>query len=114
MIRWSDLPLEIQQRMLDEQERQGNPRNPDVFINYLHRGNAGGGMTWKKTKEGHKFWEEVLEGHYYIFFKRYPILGIKPEYLGLYKKTFKINRIEEDHKLDLDALKEKGLEHILL
>lgn len=31
-MKWERLPVEIQERMLDEQEAQGNKRNPDIFI----------------------------------------------------------------------------------
>ena len=30
-MEFKDLPVEIQERMLDEQVRQGNPRNAEVF-----------------------------------------------------------------------------------
>ena len=32
MVKWNDLPVEIQEKMLEEQVRQGNKRNPEIFI----------------------------------------------------------------------------------
>jgi len=72
MIQFKDLPPEIQQRMLDEQERQGNPRNAEVFKEYIMAGIHGGGFTWSKSEEGYGFWLKVLRGNFAVFYEKYP------------------------------------------
>jgi hypothetical protein len=70
MIPFKDLPIEIQQRMLDEQERQGNPRKAEDII--AGEG-AGAGFFWADSAEGYDFWEKILlDGDFAVFYKKYP------------------------------------------
>lgn len=72
-LTYDELPVEIQERMLLEQEEQGNERNPDVFRGYLQAGENFGGFIWDETNEGFNFWSSILtEGNFDAFFKRYP------------------------------------------
>ena len=68
MIQFKDLPVEIQQRMLDEQERQGYPRNPYEFMEGVT-----GGFIWRQSLEGSAFWKKILlNGDFSVFYDKYP------------------------------------------
>ena len=73
MIQFKDLPAEIQQRMLDEQERQGNPRNVEVFEADTSAPGRDGGFVWSKSVEGYAFWEKIIvDGDFSVFYAKYP------------------------------------------
>lgn len=73
MTYYDKLPSEIQQRMLLEQEKQGNKRNPEIFRKSLRAGVSDGGFAWDKTEDGFSFWELILAEWYLdVFFSRYP------------------------------------------
>ena len=74
MIQFKDLPVEIQQRMLDEQERQGNKRDAEVFEEYIMAGaRAGAGFFWAESVEGYAFWEKIImNGDFSVFYAKYP------------------------------------------
>jgi hypothetical protein len=68
MIQFKDLPVEIQQRMLDEQERQGYPRNAEVFEEDVTEG-----FSWDRSVEGFDFWEKIImNGDFSVFYAKYP------------------------------------------
>ena len=73
MIEFKDLPAEIQERMLNEQVRQGNSRNAEVFEEDITTGFREGGFNWDASVEGHTFWVDVfLGGNFAAFYGRYP------------------------------------------
>lgn len=73
MIQFNDLPVEIQQRMLDEQERQGNPRNMEVFERDIVAATAEGGFLWKESVDGYDFWDKIVfSGNFADFYEKYP------------------------------------------
>lgn len=73
MIQFNELPVEIQQRMLDEQVRQGNPRNAEVFERRTMAHALGGGFSWPRTVEGYTFWEKIIvDGDFADFYAKYP------------------------------------------
>lgn len=73
MTQFDKLPVEIQERMLEEQEKQGNKRDPDVFRKILRADEEGRGFNWDETDDGPKFWISVLtEEDFDCFFARYP------------------------------------------
>src|SRR5690554_1489884 len=73
MIQFKNLPVEIQEKMLDEQERQGNPRNAEVFEKNTKAGAIVGGFYWTDSVEGHDFWEEILlDDNFDLFYEKYP------------------------------------------
>ena len=92
-LTFDKLPVEIQERMLLEQEEQGNERNPDVFRRYLYSGIGHKGFDWDVTEDGHDFWVSVLDGDFDCFFKRYP------------KKEEKLLELEEEEKPSLNLIK---------
>ena len=78
MIKFKDLPVEIQERMLDEQVRQGNPRNADVFEKNTKADAKQGGFTWWASVEGHDFWSDIiLRGDIAVFYEKYPKRPLK-------------------------------------
>lgn len=72
MIKFKDLPVEIQEKMLDEQVRQGNKRDAEVFEINIWANNRLGGFTWSESVEGHAFWEKVIDENFAIFYEKYP------------------------------------------
>lgn len=73
MIPFKDLPVEIQERMLDEQERQGYPRNAEVFEKAASASPFEGGFLWAQSVEGFDFWNRIIEnGDLAEFYKKYP------------------------------------------
>ena len=60
MIKFNDLPVEIQQRMLDEQKAT----SASPFE---------GGFLWAQSVEGFDFWNRIIEnGDLAEFYKKYP------------------------------------------
>ena len=73
MIPFKDLPVEIQERMLDEQVRHGNPRNAEVFANGIYSPKREGGFSWAESVEGYDFWEKIIvSGNFAVFYEKYP------------------------------------------
>lgn len=72
-LKFDDLPKEIQAKMLDHQEAQGNKRDPEVFRKALDMDKCVGGFDWDKTPKGHKFWRDILlDGNLQTFYYCYP------------------------------------------
>lgn len=100
MTQFDKLPVEIQERMLLEQEKQGNKRNPEVFRKYLHADEERRGFDWDETDDGLKFWISVLtKEDFDCFFARYPK---KEELLKKDTKTYprvmKVSNFEDFSK----------------
>ena len=71
-ITWGQLPKEIQEKMLEHQEKQTGKREPQYFINLISEGAPRGGITWEKTPEGYNFWSAIIAGKTDHFYRRYP------------------------------------------
>ena len=56
-------PNWLVERMLQNQEAQGNLRNHKVFDNSLKAGRYRNGFDWYATEEENKWWEDVLTTH---------------------------------------------------
>lgn len=90
MIEFKDLPEEIQERMLDEQVRQGSPRNAEVFEEETAAGANEGGFTWGLSVEGCDFWDEIINnGNFAVFYEKYPKLYSEEEVRNLFIKHSK-------------------------
>ena len=73
-MKWNDLPVEIQERMLECQEEQGNTRDPKVFKDDIFANRATGGFNWIEANEGEAFWIPIIsEENIYHFYTKYPI-----------------------------------------
>ena len=58
--KWDRLPWYIKNEMLDEQEKQGNKRNPNIFKKDIAAGRTIRGFTWRLSNKGHDYWSNVL------------------------------------------------------
>lgn len=66
-------PIEVVQKMVDEQVKQGNPADVNVFQQCRVMPSSGYGFNWNKTQDGHDFWWEVIENiNFARFFEKYP------------------------------------------
>lgn len=75
MKQFEELPIEVQEKMMDYQEIQGNKRDPDKFRPYLDTDKDDGGFDWDKTPEGIDFWEAILnDNELEVFWNEYPKL----------------------------------------
>ena len=73
MIEFKDLPEEIQERMLDEQVRQGNKRDADVFEEAAATNAPEGGFLWAESVDGYHFWNRIIgSGDIAVFYEKYP------------------------------------------
>jgi len=99
MVEFKDLPKEIQERMLDEQVRQGNPRNAKVFEEDIEAGVLRGGFTWEKSVEGLDFWLEIiLDGDFAAFYEKYskrPLLKAIPLHVKILNSKALLEEIAE-------------------
>lgn len=74
MIKFNDLPKEIQNAMLDEQVRQGNKRDRKVFERLPFANYENGGFEWVFAKDKYDFWSDIImNGNTKVFFDRYPL-----------------------------------------
>lgn len=68
----SGLPLEILDKMIEYQVKQGNKADPEIFIGNPTANKIEGGFDWGDTKEGIVFWSNIIyEYKHYKFFERY-------------------------------------------
>jgi len=75
----NDFPIEVVQKMVYEQVKQGNKADVSIFKTARSRDSHHGGFTWLMTKDGHDFWNCIINmGHFALFFEKYP------------KKTYKM------------------------
>jgi hypothetical protein len=68
-----DFPIEVVEKMIEEQVKQGNCPNVEIFQNDSSACAGDGGFSWAETEDGTEFWIEVLDGgNFDLFFKKYP------------------------------------------
>lgn len=66
-------PIEVVQKMIDEQVKQGNKADISVFQDGCDNGFLRDGFDWDDTKDGEWFWSEVIEDrNFEKFFEKYP------------------------------------------
>lgn len=70
MIKFKDLPVEIQHLMLDEQERQGFQRDETIFITNDENKFCFGFFT-EESLDGDDFWSSIVLGNYQPFYDKY-------------------------------------------
>lgn len=77
------LPIQVVQRMIQHQIKQGNKANVEVFQNKLDAAKVDGGFDWVNTNivgEGVKFWAKIINVREYAeFFNMYPIPQVVTE-----------------------------------
>ena len=68
-----DMPIEVVEKMIEEQVAQGNCPNVEIFQKNLTADTADGGFNWEDTEDGEDFWMEVIDdGNFELFFEKYP------------------------------------------
>jgi hypothetical protein len=68
-----EYPIEVVEKMIEEQVKQGNCPNVEIFQKNLTADDADGGFNWYKSDGGSGFWIEVIEGgNFELFFEKYP------------------------------------------
>jgi len=88
-------PIEVVQKMVDEQIAQGTPMDISVFQNNKSSSCEYGGFTWTNTPDGQRFWANIIvHKNFDMFFEKYPKKQIKME-----EKTIKIN-VPEGYEVD--------------
>lgn len=66
---YKDLPIEIQIKLKERIEEQGNSFNESLYT----ADKKHGGFTWRETPEGKTFWDDVLgKGKHHVFYEKYP------------------------------------------
>ena len=67
-----DFPIEVVEKMIEEQVRQGNRPDVTVFQKYVNAAVGFGGFDWDETEDGPFFWVEVINrDNFEEFFKKY-------------------------------------------
>ena len=68
-----DFPIEVVEKMIEEQIKQGFRPDVEVFQKFPDAGLNKKGFIWSKTENGYFFWKEVIEeGNFDFFFRIYP------------------------------------------
>lgn len=68
-----NFPIEVVEKMIEEQVKQGNCPNVKVFQDYVTADVNDGGFSWWKSDGGSGFWIEVIENdNFELFFEKYP------------------------------------------
>lgn len=108
-----DFPIEVVEKMIEEQVKQGNRPNVKVFQHFIIADVDDGGFTWVETDDGTEFWQEVIgEDNFDLFFEKYPkknkpnlvyIIGDRENGMNIIKTLEKyggINRFNYDGNSD--------------
>lgn len=65
-------PIEVVQKMVNEQVRQGNKANVVLFQGRVYAARVSGGFDWERSFMGLKFWRDVLINERFdTFFQKY-------------------------------------------
>lgn len=68
-----NFPIEVVEKMIEEQVKQGNCPCVEVFQQYSFAGDSDNGFDWGSAGDGYDFWEEVIgERNFDLFFEKYP------------------------------------------
>lgn len=68
-----DFPIVLVEKMIEEQVKQGNKADVEVFQKNASTDAEDGGFDWDKTNDDIDFWQEVIgEGNFDLFFEKYP------------------------------------------
>ena len=77
-------PIEVVQRMVEEQVKQGNKADVTVFQVTKDADISYKGFTWANTSEGCYFWKEVINWeNFNLFFEKYPKRDTHVYYRGV-------------------------------
>jgi hypothetical protein len=66
-------PIEVVEKMIEEQVKQGNCPNVEVFQKYNRADRKGGGFNWDDAENTYGFWSVVINDcDFDLFFEKYP------------------------------------------
>lgn len=89
-------PIEVVEKMIDEQVKQGCAPDVEIFQNDKIACAVDGGFNWDKTDEGDAFWESVIAYRMFdLFFEKYPNAKCKT----------KLVYIVGDNEIGMDIIK---------
>jgi len=95
------MPYAILNKMLDEQQKQGNEESIEPFVKNRLANKAEGGFNYSDTSDGYDFWSRVLEEeNYELFFEKYPELLPKKD----------VEEVSTEEGLSVDSFIEKNKE----
>ena len=90
-----NFPIEVVQRMVDEQVRHGNEADVKAFQRWSSAPVSYGGFVWDNTIDGIDFWEEVISNENFdLFSSKYPKIQSRTE-----QKSIKIE-IPDGYEID--------------
>ena len=64
-----ELPIEIQEIVFQKQQEQGNEPNAELELEFCKKECN---FNWDQTIEGYDFWEDINDGYFDDFYKKYP------------------------------------------
>lgn len=68
-----DFPIEVVEKMIEEQVKQGNCPNVEVFQKYNRADRKRGGFNWDDAENTYGFWSVVINDcDFDLFFEKYP------------------------------------------
>ena len=77
-----NFPIEVVEKMIDEQVRQGNKADVTIFQEGVTADNRFGGFLWRITEDGKDFWDKIIcERKFDVFFAKYPKTNKKQVYI---------------------------------
>ena len=88
-----DFPIELVEKMIEEQVKQGIKADVEVFLKFPAAGIGENGFEWSIAEDGYDFWEKVIgERNFDLFFEKYP-------------KKAKLVYIAGDSEIGMDIIK---------
>ena len=92
-----NFPIEVVEKMIEEQVRQGNKADVTVFQKYRNADREAKGFSWHLTEAEHLFWSRVINDFDFdLFFMVYPKVNSKVD-----SKVFIIG----DSEIGIDIIK---------
>ena len=88
-----NFPIEVVEKMIDEQVKQGCRADVKVFQKFPAAGIGENGFDWSVAEDGYDFWEKVIgESNFELFFE-------------IYNKTTNLVYIVGDNEIGMDIIK---------
>lgn len=93
-----NFPIEVVEKMVEEQVRQGNKADVTIFQAASHSEHWNGGFCWGMTEDGVLFWHNIIvKRDFDVFFKKYSKVDSKVYIIGDSEIGIDIIKTLEDH-----------------